>query len=225
MSRKRTDILFVPDWREGNPYMVSLSAGLEREGFHISFGHFPRGYFKLTQLANEYPSAGVIHIHWILSFVDQFFWSRSEFKFNIRLLLLALDMLLCRARGIRIVWTLHNLVEHESPAPDQELRVRALLVRLANAVIAHSEEALESAVAGYAVDLSRKGHVIPHGSYIGMYECSEAVKESLRAKYAIEDSDLVILFFGAVRRYKGLDLLLPAFRAVSNSKFRLIVAK
>ena len=57
-----------------------------------------------------------------------------------------------------------------------------------------------------------------------MYECSEAVKESLRANYAIEDSDLVILFFGAVRRYKGLDLLLPAFRAVSNSKFRLIVA-
>lgn len=224
MRRKQDHVLFVPDWRAGNPYMESLSRGLDREGFQVLFDHFPDGHFKLTRLASAHPSVGVIHVHWIVSFLEEFFWSRNAFKFGTRLVLLTLDVLLCRARGIRIIWTLHNIVEHESRSPDQELRVRALLARTVNAVIAHSKEALDAAAARYRIDLSRNGHVIPHGSYVGWYQYDETIRASLKQKYGIKDGERVILFFGSLRRYKGLDLLLSAFRSISDSRRRLIVA-
>ncbi len=224
MRRKQDRVLFVPDWRAGNPYMESLSRGLDREGFQVVFDHFPDGYFKLTRLANAHPSVGVIHVHWIVSFLEEFFWSRNAFKFGTRLVLLTLDVLLCRARGIRIIWTLHNIIEHESRSPDQELRVRALLARTANAVIAHSKEGLDAAAARYRIDLSRNGHVIPHGSYVEWYQYDETIRESLKQKYGIKDGERVILFFGSLRQYKGLDLLLSAFRSISDSRRRLIVA-
>lgn len=225
IKRSRRDLLFVPDWRAGNPYMERLSTGLQREGYTTSFDQFPRGYMKLTRLAKAHPAVGVIHLHWLSKeFVDQFFWSRNKVKFRVRLLLLSLDIFLCRARGIRIFWTLHNLVEHESPEPNQEIRVRALLARFANAVIAHSQPALDLAACTYHVNLDRNGHVVPHGNYIGAYTYNGEIKRSLWAKFGIRSHDTVLLFFGAVRRYKGLDLLLSAFGQVNNERLRLIIA-
>lgn len=223
--RNRKEVLFLPDWRYGNPYMERLSAGLQREGYNIYFNHYPHGYLKLTRLANAHPKVGVIHIHWVPpSFIDQLFWSRNRLKFGLRLVVLSIDLLLCRVRGLRIVWTLHNLVEHESPDPDHEVRVRALLAWFANAVIAHSEAALDLAEKTYGINLRRKGHVIPHGNYIGAYAHNDAIKQMLYRKYRIGPDDIVILFFGAIRQYKGLDQLLLAFRNVDDERLRLIIA-
>lgn len=225
IRRSRRDALFVPDWRAGNPYMERLSTGLQRKGYTISFDHFPSGYMKLTRLATAHPTVGTIHLHWLSKeFIDQLFWDRNKVKFRVRLLVLLLDIVLCRARGIRIFWTLHNLVEHESQNPNQEIRVRALVARFANAVIVHSQPALDLAAHTYHVNLDRNGHVVPHGNYIDAYTYNDEIKRSLQAKYGIRSRDTVLLFFGAVRRYKGLDLLLSAFGQVNNERLRLIIA-
>lgn len=217
-------VLFAPDWRTGNPYMERLSAGLRREGYAVFFANFPDGYLKLNRLASAYSSVGIIHLHWLSAeFLDQLYWSKNRVKFGLRLLLLSIDVLLCRARGIRIFWTLHNLIEHESRDSAQELLVRSLLARLVNGVIAHSEAALNLAAKAYHVNLTRYGHVIPHGNYIGAYEYSDEIKQSLRKKYEIGADHTVLLFFGAVRRYKGLDQLIPVFHKLNDEQLRLII--
>ena len=225
MRRRTNNALFVPNWRGGDLYLQRLSAGLERERVRVSFGDFPGGYFQLTRLANAHSSVGVIHIHWLADdFVKRFFWSRNELKFGVRLFLMAVDTMLCRLRGIRVVWTVHNLIEHESISPDPEIRVRSLLARSANVVIAHSEGALDLVQASYGVDLTRKGRVIPHGNYLGVYPYKRSSKDSLKANLALEDGDFTILYFGRIRRYKGLQSLLPVFRSVQNGRLRLIIA-
>lgn len=222
-TRKKTEVLFVPDWREGNPYLEQLSAALRAEGYTVYFDFYPEGYFKLQKLTRKFLNVGIIHLHWLpREFIGEFFWSTNPIKFGVRLLALFLDMVLCRLKGVKIIWTLHNLVEHESPSPDQEIRVRRLIARCANGIIVHSLEAGEMAKKTYNIKMMN--HVIPHGNYINMYKPTDGGAQYLRKKFRINSDDVVVLFFGAVRRYKGLDMLLSAFRSATNERLRLVIA-
>ena len=44
-------------------------------------------------------------------------------------------------------------------------------------------------------------------------------KEEARLKLGIKNEELILLFFGFIRKYKGLDLLLNAMKIIKNSKF------
>lgn len=46
-------------------------------------------------------------------------------------------------------------------------------------------------------------------------------KEEARLKLGINNEELILLFFGFIRKYKGLDLLLNAMKIIKNSKFNI----
>jgi glycosyltransferase involved in cell wall biosynthesis len=46
-------------------------------------------------------------------------------------------------------------------------------------------------------------------------------KEEARLKLGIKNEELILLFFGFIRKYKGLDLLLNAMKIIKNSKFNI----
>lgn len=46
-------------------------------------------------------------------------------------------------------------------------------------------------------------------------------KEEARLKLGIKNEELILLFFGFIRKYKGLDLLLNAMKIIKNSKFKI----
>lgn len=223
-KRDKRSTLFVPDWRSGNPYLSLLADGIERAGWRVHLADYPRGMLKLTRLAYRFPDVGVFHLHWIGDFLEDLLWANGSWKFRVKLALLTLDFRLCRLLGVRIVWTVHNLVEHDTPHPEREKTARKHLFRYVDGLIAHSPEALAAVEAAYGGDDSRAvTAVIPHGNYIGSYPEDPRITTKLRERLELREDDFVLLFFGAIRLYKGVDVLLRAFSALHGKHFRLLV--
>jgi glycosyltransferase involved in cell wall biosynthesis len=63
----------------------------------------------------------------------------------------------------------------------------------------------------------------PHPIYAQFGERKE--KSSIRSKYSIKKEQKVLLFFGFIRKYKGLDLLLKAIRYCNESTVVLIAGE
>jgi len=134
-----------------------------------------------------------------------------------------LDIAVARLRGVKIFWTIHNLVAHESPNPTVEIRARRALALTCTHLFAHSHSALRLIEKTYCLELSRKASVMPLGNYDGYYPNLRGSEDRLRARFGLTKDHTVILFFGAIRPYKGVDKLIHAFRTVDNEQLRLLI--
>lgn len=215
----------VPDWRQGNPYMEKLAAGVVEQGVDVQFSDYPEGEFQFLKMSRAYPHTSEIHFHWLTrELIERFFWSDNTIKFRIRLFLLRVDLLICRIRGIRLIWTVHNLFEHETLSNERELAIRRAFARFCTTMIAHSESAAKRVASEYGAKFKHKIVVIPHGNYLGHYILEKEKIPEIRERHELLGSEASILFFGGVRRYKGIELLLDAFSKTKGQNLRLIIA-
>ena len=112
------------------------------------------------------------------------------------------------------VITLHDAVPHEGERLAKRLfmRVHLLLVFLfLRKVIVHSE-AIRSALPAF---LRSRTHVLPHINY-NLWAQPDSTPRG--------DGPFVVLFFGRLLRYKGLEYLLSAFERLDPEKFQLVIA-
>jgi len=118
---------------------------------------------------------------------------------------------LARLRGRRIVLTLHNVTPHETS------RWRRLMNRLVlwlpDHFIVHSDQNRELLLANLKCD-PRRISVVPHGTL--SVPNTGLTRAQARAKLGLGEDCRAVLFFGHIRPYKGLDILLRAFRLVSG---------
>jgi glycosyltransferase involved in cell wall biosynthesis len=130
--------------------------------------------------------------------------------------------LLCgRLLGYRIVWTIHQIYPHERDSPSRDGAAARLLARLSDLLLAHDVATADAARA--ALPGAGRVHVVPHGSYIGVYP-SGRDRASMRTALGLPQDAFAFLCFGELRGYKGVDLLLDAFRAADLPGSRLVVA-
>jgi glycosyltransferase involved in cell wall biosynthesis len=106
------------------------------------------------------------------------------------------------------VLTAHDIVPRE-PRPGQVAGVRRLLARM-DAVVAHSSAGARRLRDELGVEPERV-RVIPHGAFD--YLTRLPVEEPLPPELAAVERP-VVLFFGLLRPYKGVDVLLDAWRSV-----------
>jgi glycosyltransferase involved in cell wall biosynthesis len=150
----------------------------------------------------------VLHFHW----PELYFRPhrlRSAVGFAARLVL-------ARLLGYRLAWTVHNAAPHEGATRGTRL-VAATLCRLARLIV-HCEAGRRAG--GRAL---RRAAVIPHGNYLGCYP-DGVDAAGARARLGLERDARVLLAFGQVRPYKGLDALVRAFAAVDAPDARLVIA-
>ena len=119
---------------------------------------------------------------------------------------------LVRRAGIRVVFLCHNVLPHERS------RIDAALIRVglgaADAYIVQSDPdrvAIESMFPGRPFELT------PHPAYT-FFAGGRTDREHARRRLGVDGP--VVLFFGLVRAYKGLDVLL---RAVAQARARVPV--
>ena len=130
-----------------------------------------------------------------------------------------------RRLGIPTVYTAHDVEPHSSPEED-----RAGLQRLydaATGIVVHGESNKRELLSIFGVDPS-KISVIPHGSFDLLCGPEPLDKAAARRKLGLPPEKKVILFFGLIKRYKGLEYLVEAFRDVRRSDrdaFLLIVGE
>ncbi len=211
-----------------NPFQALLTSQFEE------FGIVPVGMDRLADLDDPIalPAlAGlraqgievVLHLHW-LARVLRGVTSEAEGRQRVASFLGALDAF--RAAGGRIVWTVHNVLPHDTALPAVDLELRQGVVERADIVHVLSAGTVAAAAPLYEIPASKVLHV-PHPAYLGVYpDNSEAFA---RQHYGIGADDVVFGFVGNLRPYKGLDDLLDAFESLTAAppdarRRRLLIA-
>jgi beta-1,4-mannosyltransferase len=212
-----------------NPFQALLTSRFEE------FGIVPVGMDRLADLDDPValPAlAGlraegvevVLHLHW-LARVLRGVTSEAEGRVRVAAFLAALDRF--RAGGGRIVWTVHNVLPHDTAFPAVDLELRQGVVARADIVHVLSAGTVAAAAALYEIPAPKVLHV-PHPAYLGVYpdEMSDA---DARRHYGLGADDIVFGFVGNLRPYKGLDDLLDAFESIAASppdarRRRLLIA-
>lgn len=220
-------VLFLPDFGDANPYQRELRAALEARGVRVSGARAPgRDPASILHAWLTHGRPGVVHLHWTHNYLGQRVDGSAARLPGVRAALFLGQLRILRALRVRVVWTVHNLGHHDQREADtRSVRIHHRLVGIADAVICHCEAAREAAVVTYGLR-SRdrdKLHVIPHGNYVDVY--GPAVdRAAARERLGIPPDARVLLFVGAVRAYKGLAELTDAFRRVTESGARLVIA-
>lgn len=220
----RKCVIHLPDWQSGNPYQGLLANGIRASDWEVRFEDFPKSKFPLRSVIAAQPDSQTLHIHWIAPYIEPLFWSSKTYRFYAKAALLALDVILVRLSGRRVVWTVHNQLSHETLGASREIVLRRILARTVNHLIFHSKSACSTFSALIGTDLSHKSSIIPHGNYIDYYRPNPALSASLSAEMNIGPDEIVILFFGALRNYKGIPSLIDAFRRTTAPNLRLVIA-
>jgi glycosyltransferase involved in cell wall biosynthesis len=115
-----------------------------------------------------------------------------------------------------VVLTAHDLLPRE-PRPGQ-VRAQRRLYDAVDAVVVHSEYGRGQLVAALGVE-SAKVHVVHHGAFTHLLE--QGREAPLPAELAAVRGP-VVLFFGLLRPYKGLEVLLEAWRGLAGAELWIV---
>lgn len=217
-------VVFIPDKRTFNPYQTRLAEALSRQGFRVVIKDHPPLLGAFVRQQRLHAGEVIVHLHWLNGLTDKAVYAHSSIRFHIWYLLLALDLSIFRLRGGRLFWSVHNLISHECPNPSRERRIRRLIAWFADGIHFHSHSAIACAETDYATALRSKAIVAAHACYTEDYPPDPSRAEALAEEVGISEDDFTFLFFGTIRRYKGLDTLVEAFSRRPGSHHRLLIA-
>lgn len=119
-----------------------------------------------------------------------------------------------RRYGVKIVLTAHDVIPFNA-AVHTRLLLRALYGRV-DGFIVHTEHSRRELLAGFPVPPSRV-RVIPHGHYLPYRPEEMPTREEARARLGLPIDAPVLLFFGQIKRVKGLDTLLRALPKLAEA--------
>lgn len=214
-------VKFTPDFTSANPYQKLLAKALDKNGINVSFEKHAKFMYKFWRYARKYKDSDVLHLHW----TEPLWVSHRPFVSCINGFFLWLDFLYLKICGIKLVWTMHNIVKHDSKTPKIETFFNSLYCVLYDQIIVHCENSINIANKKmlFFKNFKKKTHVIPHGPYTGSYE-NRITKADAKAALNLKSSQTVFLFIGALRPYKGIIKLINTFKTISSEDYRLIIA-
>jgi beta-1,4-mannosyltransferase len=189
-----------------SPYLDQLYAPMPTWGVDVQRTR-PR-YGLAALLLRRGPR--ILHLH----FFDELTQRASRGATAIRSLLFLFLLILLRLRGVRLVWTAHNLEPHELYHPVWGFLVYRMVARWSSAIIAHSQGARDMLEARYG--RLPQCTVIPHGSYVGLYGPPRD-RAASRAALGLPADGPVLLNIGTLRSYKNIEGLIDAFAALPQA--------
>ena len=211
-------VLFAPDWRDGVPYQRLLAEALAEHGVEVDFLRDYRRILPLTRLLADRRRAGrvdLLHLHWPEAYYPPLRDGRDWF----RCARFPLDLALA-TRRVPLAVTAHNLIaHHRAHEPFAQRNARAAL-RRARVIFAHSEPAKAQLIATHALAPARI-RVLPHGD-LSVALPPPIPRADARARCGL-GAGPVVLMFGTVEPYKGIEEVLTQWRQ-TRSEVDLVIA-
>lgn len=198
MSRKA---VAFPGW-SSNPYINQLYLAPRSAGWQVST---PRTVDELQSMASDLVRGDVLHVHWLAPV----FTGAADDDAG-RLCAEAFCDLLdeLMSRGVRLFWTVHNVVSHDSSMYEHEVAVSAFLAERAEIVFVLNEATVSVTAPHYAIP-PEKCRLLKHSSYLGIYP-DAITRDAARTALEIAPDARVVGFVGQARPYKGISTLLEA---------------
>ena len=121
-----------------------------------------------------------------------------------------------------MVITVHNVLSHENSIAYKILS--KLLFALCDHFIVHTGINKQQMISEYGIRPERLS-LIPHGT-LDFHVKQEVERESIRKEMGFDTDNKIILIFGAIRSYKGIDTALEAFAEILKKvpESRLLIA-
>lgn len=196
-----------------NPYQRLLAAALGEQGIQATVVSSLPDRLPLLGAWQAHGRPEVVHLHWIHDFLGGSTGRPS------RRTVLAFDwqLRLLKARGVRLVWTVHNLQGHEADGDARDADAHRAIIERADAIILHCRHAREALIERYRPSTAAQArmHVLPHGNYVRQYDV-DADTDAARASLGLQGVGPVFAFVGSIRGYKGVGELLEAFAEASR---------
>lgn len=211
--RKKTTLIPWPNpnWKE-NPYQKLLYRALKKHGIKIR--RTPPYFFWLPHL----PPADWLHLNWPSRLYGAASPQLREEQFH----RFVNTLLKVKNRGTKLLWTMHNLLPHDTVDPDFHAFAQGKIAELSDLIHLHDERAADTVQHRYQIEPD-KIHVMAHGHY-GDYYGKPMPRIQARRRLGIPEHSVVLLNFGNLRRYKGLEKAIAAFKAGSNQNLLFLVA-
>ncbi len=116
--------------------------------------------------------------------------------------------------GIRVIWTIHNILSHEARFPELEMHLRQKMAQLADILHIMNPETVELVAPYYKLPLD-KIMSVPHASYKGVY--GDYISQTqARADLGLNAHDKVMLLFGGLGVHKGVLRFLDQLDAIQS---------
>lgn len=197
----------APEAHAPNPYIGLLFGAMDRvvvTPFYLGKAAF-----------GEYD---VCHIHW----PDWAIVPRHPLQAYARLSLLAAGLWVRRLRGTKIVWTVHNLHPHQRHSRFRERILYGILRKLVDEQIHLTKATHTQMLEEHHPCASTPFTVIPHGLLAAPESFPSA--HTAKSDLGLADHEHMVLFFGGIDEYKGVQELIRAFHDVDVPNARLFVA-
>lgn len=197
LSRDAIVWVYAPHF-VGNPYQALLTMAMADHDIAASGSATVAEGVRSIRSAHH-AAERVLHLHWlngVLSGTDTAVEARRRVDAFER----QLDTV--KRDGIRIVWTMHNVLPHESVFTDEEVRIRELIVDRADMI--HVMNPQSSALAApYFAMPQHKLVRVEHPGYQGFYP-QWLSRSAARQQFGFSPGEQVLLVLGAIKPYKGL---------------------
>ena len=192
-------IVFDPSYSESNQYANLLVNGLKAHGVEA---------YSLKEVLYDFKkfrSVEIFHLNWFENV-------NGSFDFIKKLLKLSYPI----AAGKKIVWTMHNKMPHSKNVPKLQRFLLRLLKRRAAAIVIHSNLSKEL-LFKESPRFAEKAIYLPHPHYFGAYGTG-------RIGFDLSDQPLQLLFFGVIKPYKNIEILIDVVQEFDAKEIELTIA-
>lgn len=213
--KKVIKVFFFPDYSSSNPYQKLLYSDCPKN-ISIQAG-------DINDALDEVSNNDVVtffHLHWINPI---YAGSKNDEDALIKIKAFVSKLEEFISSGGKLIWTIHNLLEHDRKFLQPEIFFRKKLSTLSYRIHVHSKSSIKEILNIVAID-HRKIAVIEHGNYFGFY--SDSInREFARSYFGFEKDDIVFLVIGQIRPYKGLDSIIDSYIQLKGLyKVKLLIA-
>ncbi|HBR68765.1 MAG TPA: hypothetical protein DEA55_05245 [Rhodospirillaceae bacterium] len=196
--------------RHDNPYNALLYEAIKQKGCEVS------DFDKKLMLCGKHD---ILHMHWPDLTINR----KNPLLFLVAVAYLVCVVALCKIKGTKIVWTVHNLLPHDVYHKTLTRKILHWFAGRCDGLIFLSGSSREDFRSVYPLRREPLSAVVPHGHYKPVYPQFPG-RTDAREKLGLPAGAHIALFFGQIRRYKNVEKLITEFSGIKKKDSFLLVA-
>jgi beta-1,4-mannosyltransferase len=212
VQQRHLRILALPAFRRrtANPFQALLYERVQTRNVEVREWSFARALWARVDL-------------WHLHHPDTVVFPRRLWQSLAETVLFRLLLLIARWRGIRILWTVHDLDSSDGLHPRLEAWFWSYFLPRIDGYVCLSASGRRLALQRFPALARLPGFLTPHGHFRDAYP-NEVTREEARRLLDLPARATVLLHVGLIRPYKDVPRLIRTFLDVMSADVLLVIA-
>jgi glycosyltransferase involved in cell wall biosynthesis len=212
VSQRFLRVLALPAYRRRalNPFQALLYDEVSKLNVEVGDWSFWRALWQPCDI-------------WHLHHPDTVIFPRRAWQSAIETCLLRVLLSWARLRGIRIIWTVHDLDSSDGVHPRIERWFWSFFLLRLDAFICLTEAGRELALQRFPALQHLPSYINPHGDFSPAYP-NTVSREKARQSLELSATTPTLLNFGLIRPYKDVPMLVETVRRLDPAQASLLVA-